>query len=61
MGSSKKENEMQKNMIKDTKHEYHKREKHLGLPQISLEKPYDGRSHIKGIILDIRTNINRIS
>jgi hypothetical protein len=56
-----KENEMAKNMLKEGKYEFHIREKTLGLPEVPLERPYDGRSNIKGIILDIRSNINKIS
>jgi hypothetical protein len=59
--TNKKENEMAKNMVRETKFEFHQREKALGLSQVPLEKPFDGRSHIKGVILEIRTNINRLS
>ena len=45
---------------RETKNEYHKRENNLGLSSVPLEKPIDGRAQIKNIIIDIRTNINKI-
>jgi hypothetical protein len=32
----------------------------MGLTHIPLDKPYDNRGYIKGLFLEIRTNINRI-
>jgi hypothetical protein len=54
------ENEMAKNMIRENKFEFHTRERLLGLPEVPLERPYDGRSNIKQVILEIRTNINKL-
>jgi hypothetical protein len=47
-------------MLKESKFEFHIREKAVGLPEVPLERPYDGRGVIKGLIMDIRGNINRI-
>jgi hypothetical protein len=47
-------------MLKESKFEFHVRERAVGLNEVPLERPFDGRSTIKGMIMDIRTNINRI-
>jgi hypothetical protein len=47
-------------LIREPKNEYHKRENNLGLSSVPLERPIDGRTQIKNIIIDIRTNINKI-
>jgi hypothetical protein len=54
------DNDMAKNMIRESKFMFHEREKYLGLPEVPLEKAYDGRSNIKQIFLEIRTNINKL-
>ena len=56
-----KENLMVKNMLNEGKFEFHTREKVLGLLSVPLERPYDSKLNIKSIIMDIRTNINKIT
>ncbi|CDW84674.1 UNKNOWN [Stylonychia lemnae] len=56
------ENSKQKLMKKDNQlQDLHKREKAIGLSHIPLERPVDGRSQIKGIIMDIRSNISKLN
>ena len=52
--------DMVKTMRREMKFDFHQRERALGLPEIPLERPYAGRSSIKAIVMDIKTNINRI-
>eukprot|EP00347_Sterkiella_histriomuscorum_P009757 403340005 len=48
------------NLIKESKFEFHERERNQGLAQVPLERPVDGRAQIKNIIIDIRSSINKI-